>query len=176
MADRDWTRHLLPLPKQFEVAGTVLCAHDAITVVSRDDSEALQEAAPLDALIIDTSPPGSRLLGHPVFQQAASQLPPLLIISSLDTFASRLQAVRAGAVGFFTKPVDLPLLERRLERGFNNQQGGPFRVLIVDDDAELTARYQLVLSNAGIRVDAVSDPNLLLEKMRINFAVKIKQS
>ncbi len=45
MADRDWTRHLLPLPKQFEVAGTVLCAHDAITVVSRDDSEALQEAA-----------------------------------------------------------------------------------------------------------------------------------
>ncbi|MEB3734382.1 hypothetical protein ULF88_10460 [Halopseudomonas pachastrellae] len=41
-----------------------------------------------------------------MFQQAASQLPPLLIISSLDTFASRLQAVRAGAVGFFTKPVD----------------------------------------------------------------------
>ena len=45
MADREWTRHLLPLPKQFEVVGTVLCAHDAITVVSRDDSEALQEAA-----------------------------------------------------------------------------------------------------------------------------------
>ena len=135
-------------------------------VIHLASPEALQEAAPLDALIIDTSPPGSRLLGHPVFQQAASQLPPLLIISSLDTFASRLQAVRAGAVGFFTKPVDLPLLERRLERSFNNQQGGPFRVLIVDDDAELTARYQLVLSNAGIRVDAVSDPNLLLEKMR----------
>ena len=73
--------------------------------------------------------------------------------------------MRAGAVGFFTKPVDLPLLERRLERGFSSQQGGPFRVLIVDDDTELTARYQLVLSNAGIRVDTVSDANLLLDKM-----------
>ncbi|MEO1830564.1 MAG: diguanylate cyclase [Pseudomonas sp.] len=126
---------------------------------------AVQAAPSLDALIIDTSPPGNRLLEHPVFQQAPGQLPPLLIISSLDTFSSRLQAVRAGAVGFFTKPVDLPLLERRLERGFSSQQGGPFRVLIVDDDTELTARYQLVLSNAGIRVDTVSDANLLLDKM-----------
>ncbi|MGI3129066.1 diguanylate cyclase [Halopseudomonas pachastrellae] len=128
-------------------------------------ADELRTAAPLDALIVDNSPPGSRLMQEPVFQQPPGQLPPLLIISSQDTFASRLQAVRAGAIGFFTKPVDLPLLERRLERGFNNLQGGPFRVLIVDDDAELTARYQLVLSNAGMLVDSVADPNNLLEKM-----------
>ena len=168
ISDDDRHRRIGLLIEEDDLASQMTQTLDSFgyQVIHLESPEALQEAAPLDALIIDTSPPGSRLLGHPVFQQAASQLPPLLIISSLDTFASRLQAVRAGAVGFFTKPVDLPLLERRLERGFNNQQGGPFRVLIVDDDAELTARYQLVLSNAGIRVDAVSDPNLLLEKMR----------
>ena len=168
ISDDDRHRRIGLLIEEDDLASQMTQTLDSFgyQVIHLESPEALQEAAPLDALIIDTSPPGSRLLGHPVFQQAASQLPPLLIISSLDTFASRLQAVRAGAVGFFTKPVDLPLLERRLERGFNNQQGGPFRVLIVDDDAELTARYQLVPSNAGIRVDAVSDPNLLLEKMR----------
>ena len=168
ISDDDRHRRIGLLIEEDDLASQMTQTLDSFgyQVIHLESPEALQEAAPLDALIIDTSPPGSRLLGHPVFQQAASQLPPLLIISSLDTFASRLQAVRAGAVGFFTKPVDLPLLERRLERGFNNQQGGPFRVLIVDDDAELTARYQLVLSNAGIRVVAVSDPNLLLEKMR----------
>ena len=168
ISDDDRHRRIGLLIEEDDLASQMTQTLDSFgyQVIHLESPEALKEAAPLDALIIDTSPPGSRLLGHPVFQQAASQLPPLLIISSLDTFASRLQAVRAGAVGFFTKPVDLPLLERRLERGFNNQQGGPFRVLIVDDDAELTARYQLVLSNAGIRVDAVSDPNLLLEKMR----------
>lgn len=167
ISDEDRHRHVGLLIEEDDLASQMTQTLDSFgyQVTRLASPEALHTAAPLDALIIDTSPPGSRLLSHPVFQQAPGQLPPLLIISSLDTFSSRLQAVRAGAVGFFTKPVDLPLLERRLERGFSSQQGGPFRVLIVDDDTELTARYQLVLSNAGIRVDTVSDANLLLDKM-----------
>ena len=167
ISDEDRHRHVGLLIEEDDLASQMTQTLDSFgyQVTRLASPEALHTAAQLDALIIDTSPPGSRLLSHPVFQQAPGQLPPLLIISSLDTFASRLQAVRAGAVGFFTKPVDLPLLERRLERGFSSQQGGPFRVLIVDDDTELTARYQLVLSNAGIRVDTVSDANLLLDKM-----------
>ncbi|RGP53321.1 diguanylate cyclase [Pseudomonas abyssi] len=167
ISDEDRHRHVGLLIEEDDLASQMTQTLDSFgyQVTRLASPEALHTAAQLDALIIDTSPPGSRLLSHPVFQQAPGQLPPLLIISSLDTFSSRLQAVRAGAVGFFTKPVDLPLLERRLERGFSSQQGGPFRVLIVDDDTELTARYQLVLSNAGIRVDTVSDANLLLDKM-----------
>ncbi|WP_425222224.1 diguanylate cyclase [Pseudomonas sp.] len=167
ISDEDRHRHVGLLIEEDDLASQMTQTLDSFgyQVTRLASPEALHTAAPLDALIIDTSPPGSRLLSHPLFQQAPGQLPPLLIISSLDTFSSRLQAVRAGAVGFFTKPVDLPLLERRLERGFSSQQGGPFRVLIVDDDTELTARYQLVLSNAGIRVDTVSDANLLLDKM-----------
>ena len=169
ISDEDRHRHVGLLIEEDDLASQMTQTLDSFgyQVTRLASPEALHTAAQLDALIIDTSPPGSRLLSHPVFQQAPGQLPPLLIISSLDTFSSRLQAVRAGAdvraerVGL----VDLPLLERRLERGFSSQQGGPFRVLIVDDDTELTARYQLVLSNAGIRVDTVSDANLLLDKM-----------
>ncbi|MEL0166545.1 MAG: diguanylate cyclase [Pseudomonadaceae bacterium] len=133
---------------------------------------ALQGADSIDALVVDTSPPGSRLLDDPLLRQRASGDAPLLVISSQDNFTGRLQAVRAGATGFFTKPVDLPLLESRLERCFNTQQGGPFRVLIVDDDAELSARYALVLSSAGMLTDTLSDPNQLLDKMH-NFSPEV---
>jgi len=122
----------------------------------------------LDALIVDTSPKGYNMLLQAPFIERSEQATTLLVISSQDNFISRLQAVRAGACGFFTKPVDLPSLESRLERSFNNHQGGPFRVLIVDDDTELAARYQLVLGNNGMLVETASEPNLLLEKMR-NF-------
>lgn len=137
-----------------------------------DTPAALQQANNIDALIVDTSPPGSRLLDDPLLRQRASTAAPLLVISSQDNFTGRLQAVRAGATGFFTKPVDLPALESRLERCFNTQQGGPFRVLIVDDDTELSARYALVLSNAGMLIDTLSDPNLLLAKMH-NFSPEV---
>lgn len=137
-----------------------------------DTPAALQQANNIDALIVDTSPPGSRLLDDPLLRQRASTAAPLLVISSQDNFTGRLQAVRAGATGFFTKPVDLPALESRLERCFNTQQGGPFRVLIVDDDTELSARYALVLSNAGMLIDTLSDPNQLLAKMH-NFSPEV---
>ncbi|HJP32951.1 MAG: glycoside hydrolase family 20 zincin-like fold domain-containing protein [Candidatus Latescibacteria bacterium] len=45
MADRDWTRHLLPLPKRFCVKGSVLCAPDTLGVVIRGPDETLQQAA-----------------------------------------------------------------------------------------------------------------------------------
>ncbi|WP_341706713.1 diguanylate cyclase [Halopseudomonas sp.] len=133
---------------------------------------ATMQGAGLDAVIIDASPPGSRLLEDTIFHKPCAQALPLLVISSQDNFHSRLQAVRAGATGFFTKPVDLPELESRLERCFNTQQGGPFRVLIVDDDTELSARYALVLSNAGMLIDTLSDPNQLLDKMH-NFSPEV---
>ncbi|GGE34901.1 hypothetical protein GCM10007421_05800 [Halopseudomonas oceani] len=134
-------------------------------ISSFDSPAALHKTDIIDAMIVDTSPPGSTLLEDPAFRQRGAQAPPLLVISSQDNFTGRLQAVRVGASGFFTKPVDLPLLESRLERCFNTFQGGPFRVLIVDDDTELSARYALVLSSAGMLVDTLSDPHKLLSKM-----------
>ncbi|WP_043110315.1 GGDEF domain-containing response regulator [Polycyclovorans algicola] len=90
---------------------------------------------------------------------------PTLVITTRDDFAHRLRAVRAGAVGFFSKPVDLPQLENRLELCFDDYRGEPFRVVAVDDDPMLLARYQLVLGRAGVGVYPVSDPEQLHETL-----------
>lgn len=121
----------------------------------------------LDAVIIDTSTGvwDAQQLTQTLRRASGNEPLPLLVISSDDSFDSRLQAVRAGARGFFTKPVDLPLLESRLERSFTNQQASPFRVLILDDDTELATRYALILTSAGMLAESAFDPERLLDKM-----------
>lgn len=121
----------------------------------------------LDAVIIDTSAGiwDAQQLTQTLRRASGNEPLPLLVISSDDSFDSRLQAVRAGARGFFTKPVDLPLLESRLERSFTNQQASPFRVLILDDDTELATRYALILTSAGMLAESAFDPERLLDKM-----------
>ncbi len=99
-------------------------------------------------------------------QQGLEQPLPLLVIHDRADFASQLAAVRAGAQGFFVRPLDITQLENSLERCLDRQQGEPFRVLIVDDDAELAARYSLVLRNAQIQVQILTEPTRVLETMR----------
>lgn len=91
---------------------------------------------------------------------------PLLLISDHSDFDSQLAAVRAGAQGYFTRPMDITQLENSLERCLNRQLSEPFRVLIVDDDAELAERYGLVLRNSQMRVRTLLDPTQLLDTMR----------
>ena len=129
-------------------------------------AEVSKSLSSLDAVIVDTSI--SEWKAQELTEKLrtpGSEPLPLLVISSDDCFNSRLEAVRAGARGFFTKPVDLPSLESRLERSFTNYQAGPFRVLIIDDDTELAARYALILTSEGMLVESEFDPELLLEKM-----------
>lgn len=90
---------------------------------------------------------------------------PLIVISDDDDFNAQVQAVRAGAQGFFTRPVDLPALENRLEGCFNSQQNEPFRILIVDDDLDLARRFEAVLSSAGMLAEVVVEPMHLLDQM-----------
>lgn len=99
-------------------------------------------------------------------QQGLEQPLPLLVIHDRADFASQLAAVRAGAQGFFVRPLDITQLENSLERCLDRQQGEPFRVLIVDDDAELAARYSLVLRNAQMQVQILTEPTRVLETMR----------
>ncbi|WP_313285640.1 diguanylate cyclase [Stutzerimonas kunmingensis] len=99
-------------------------------------------------------------------QQGLEQPLPLLVIHDRADFSSQLAAVRAGAQGFFVRPLDITQLENSLERCLDRQQGEPFRVLIVDDDAELAARYSLVLRNAQMQVQILTEPTRVLETMR----------
>lgn len=125
---------------------------------------ALEEHRP-DALIIGVHE-GDELAAIDALQQRLATPVPLVLISDQSDFDSLLAAVRAGAQGYFTRPVDITQLESSLERGLNRQLSEPFRVLIVDDDADLAERYSLVLRNSQMQVQTLQDPSQLLETMR----------
>lgn len=128
---------------------------------------ALVEQLP-DALIIDVNLGEDQRTGLDyvaVLQQRLECSLPILVLTTQNDFHTQLQAVRIGAVGFFNKPVDVAKLENRLERCFNRQNSEPYRVLIVDDDRELSDRYRLVLSGANMLVEVVNDPLQLFDAM-----------
>ena len=129
---------------------------------------ALQQQLP-DALIVDVNLPDEALTGLEYaanLQQRLDEPLPLLVITTQDDFATHLQAVRIGALGFFTKPVDIPQLENRLERCFAQQHGEPYRVLIIDDDRELASRFSLILRGANMLVEMLHEPAEIFTRMR----------
>lgn len=118
-----------------------------------------------DALIVSTL--SSADVATPVsdivtLQQTLVAPIPLLLISQDSGFNAYLQAVRAGAFGFFTHPVNISELENRLERCLNMRHVEPYRVLIIDDDTELSSHYCLVLKSAGFWVESEQDPSRAL--------------
>jgi diguanylate cyclase (GGDEF)-like protein len=134
-----------------------------------DLDTALQQQLP-DALIVDVNLAGEDCSGLDYaarLQQHLETPLPLLVLTQQRDFATQLQAVRAGALGFFAKPVDIPQLESRLERCFAQQSGEPYRVLIVDDDYDLASRYSLVLRDAGMLVEVLQDPAQIFEHLRV---------
>lgn len=134
-------------------------------ICSADLDAALTRQLP-DALIVDVNLGNARQNGLEYASSLQARLPqalPLLVLTTQNDFDTQLQAARLGAVGFFSKPVDAAKLESRLERCFAQQGGAPYRVLIVDDDYELTSHYRLVLSGANMLVEVVNEPSRLFE-------------
>ncbi|MGE6993852.1 diguanylate cyclase [Pseudomonas sp. NPDC047961] len=117
-----------------------------------------------DALIV--SQHDGELAAVSALQQSLEVPLPLQVIGHRADFGSQLAAVRAGAKGFFVRPVDITQLENSLENILNLQLNEPYRVLIVDDDDDLSARYSLVLRNSQMLVRTLSDPSQLFEVMR----------
>ena len=90
---------------------------------------------------------------------------PVIFISAQPEFDVRLDAVRAGGVAFLIKPVNIGCLIDKLDSLTSTRQVAPYRVMIVDDSAPLTAYYGAVLEYAGMEVRSVNDPLLALEPL-----------
>lgn len=124
---------------------------------------ALQGLRP-DALIV--SHYDGELAAVTALQRSLENPVPLLVVSQHTDFASQLAAVRAGAQGYFIRPVDITQLENSLEHCLNRQLSEPYRILIIDDDEDLAARYSLVLRDSQMLVQTLNDPSDLFETMR----------
>ncbi|MCM2972087.1 diguanylate cyclase [Larsenimonas suaedae] len=92
--------------------------------------------------------------------------PALILLDRTDSFDRRLEAVRHHAKGYFVYPIDIPRLEARIRRLASRHTQDPYRVVIVDDDAELSEHFRLVLEGAGIDSRVVNEPSHIVAALR----------
>jgi len=122
--------------------------------------QAIQARRP-DAVLMDIVFPGDDSAGlaaaHYLERQGSVTIPTLFVSQRGDIHA-RLDASRSGAVGYLTKPINPLQLINRLEELLSTQPPEPPRVLIVDDDEDLTRWYQAAFSEAGMDTAILSDP------------------
>ena len=98
------------------------------------------------------------------YADAKDQIP-VIFLSTASDVHTRLSAVRAGAVAFVTKPVDMGGLIDDLDRLTENLPADPYKILIVDDSASLADYYSEALQAEGMEVRVVTDPLTTLEVM-----------
>lgn len=95
--------------------------------------------------------------------QARLETPlPVIFMSSRTDFAAYHSAVRAGAVGYFVKPLDMLRVVDTFEYYLDRSKLAPYRILVVDDDQTLAEHYKLVLMAANMRVEVVHTPEHVL--------------
>ena len=99
-------------------------------------------------------------------QQQLSVPVPVIFVSTRTDFDAYHAAVRAGAVGYFVKPLDIIRLVDCFEYYLDRNRSAPYRVLIIDDDLELAEHYKLVLSSADIRAEVSNKPREIFEKLQ----------
>ncbi|MBI3228867.1 MAG: diguanylate cyclase [Burkholderiales bacterium] len=119
-------------------------------------------------LLIDIGFPGGGMAG--IETAAALRLQhhltfPLVFTGSDPSFDARLAVVRAGGDSYFTKPVDAVTLTDRLDILLKVEKKRPYRILLVDDDHFSAEYYGALLSNAGMELCIVEDPQKLLQEM-----------
>jgi DNA-binding response OmpR family regulator/signal transduction histidine kinase len=74
----------------------------------------------------------------------------VIVVSGVDV---REETMRAGASGFLQKPLSTASFLSSVEAALHERRGGRGRVLVVDDDAQITAICAEVLRNQGFDVD-----------------------
>lgn len=90
---------------------------------------------------------------------------PIILLSSVDDFSSRVHAAQINVEGFFLKPLNIPKLVNRLVQIHERRQAAPPKVLIIDDDPLLAKHYCLTLLKAGMEVAILKEPEKIIEEI-----------
>ena len=88
---------------------------------------------------------------------------PVFFLADRGDIAARLDAVEAGAAGYFLKPVDLPLLLEALDEYVPKPL--PHRVLIVDDALPAAREMARWLDGRGMVTQVLAQPLLVLQAL-----------
>jgi len=118
-------------------------------------------------IIIDMAFPESDIAGAAAIEalRDSNNLTPVIFISANGDMPSRLNAIQTGAYSYLTKPVDLNLLESNIKAACNIKPELPYRVLIIDDDEEVSQLHAEALKSDGMEAVTISDPMQTLDKI-----------
>jgi diguanylate cyclase (GGDEF)-like protein len=139
--------------------------------------EALQralEAAPPAALIIDVEL-RQGLRGTAVLAELPSELResiPAVVMSIHDDFDSRLEAMRAGAEAYLTKPVSVDDLVELLDRLTTSVAEELYRVLVVDDSGSTSRLYAAALEEKGMITRSATSARAAIHEL-LDFSPEI---
>lgn len=94
------------------------------------------------------------------------QEPPILIVlSQSNSFEIRLQAIRVGAVAFFSEPIDSQAIAIRLRRLLTPPPELPYRILIIDDDRSQAEFAAAILRKGGLESRITTEPPQFFEAL-----------
>lgn len=120
------------------------------------------------AIIADMSFPDDDFAGaNAVIQMRQKDCPntPVIFLSQRNQLEARLKAVQAGGEAYFLRPVAMSDLMQKLDSLVFNKANDPYRILIVDDDVELSELHAAILQEYGITTRVVNDPLQILKHM-----------
>src|SRR4051812_8403045 len=110
------------------------------------------------AVLLDWDAPGPEAAYHLRGLGPLHEAPKRIFLSSRGDLAARLEAVRLGGDAYLTKPVETGLLAETIDRLAAGGPADPYRVLIVEDDAEMATFYARTLEGAGMKVVIEGNP------------------
>ncbi len=101
-------------------------------------------------------------------EEHIGRCPPVIFVSRGSSIEARLEAVKAGGEAYFCKPVPISDLIDCLDRLTSDRKVDPYRILIIDDDVELSAYYALTLQRQGMETRVLNQPLQVMEQL-VNF-------
>lgn len=127
----------------------------------------LTEESPA-ALILDARMlPGGKLVVEKLAALKASKgsAPAVILISPSSDVETRLVAMRAGADAFFGIPIDVAEVAARVRQLASSGGGGPFRIMVVDDDPQQADFAAAILRKADMEPCSVTEPMQVLDTL-----------
>lgn len=86
-----------------------------------------------------------------------------LIVTVLDDFLDRVEAIRCGADGFFEKPVDSASLMRRVALACQSKIGPSARILVVEDEPDQAGLLTSILEAVGYEFEVCAEADRVQE-------------
>jgi len=122
------------------------------------------------AVIMDLGSPAGILAGMAELARLRKVNQPrfaTIFISTRGDFGTRLAAIQAGADSYFCKPIDMMALVDRLDALIAYDEVQPYRVLIIEGNAESAECHAATLHDAGMEVRVLYKLTDLLHTLNV---------